>query len=627
MGVLKLVNVESSLLDELSYSPSVLGIRIDFLHNFLISRGIDSLSKVSIDTLKSFILHCRREFIFSKSKYSSYKGDLEVVIFSYMKAKKSPLASLSFAGSPLGRKCLVFLFTLKIDSLSKITAATRVSYEEYLNLSVPSKAKEYLKVLDLMVLSEIEKIKILRTPIFKEELFYLGYFPNSAIARRFYYTAKKEYLYFDFSIPTSLVLKKQIYEMLMHDLSKLETSSPHYFLNHFLTPLYFLYKYCIDKRIFNLKLITEEEADGFTKYLVDNMKSKYKDAPQVLYRIRKFLFLLDKEPDFNATLWFPERFLSDTRINPTREVLSFNFGDINAETKEYFQHFMKYLLTLSPRYSYQSIVEKYYGAKDFIKYLERNKSNLTELSYSDIEGFIKFKDSLGLSPETYNRSLTILSFFLTVLSVREKLLIPSFPIEYFYKKTYSLHKERSVKEETIDRILSVLPDFPETLGLMYLVLYSTGLRINEVCALKKDCLFVSNSSSWLRVYQCKLHTEKEIPIPSELYRLLKNHINKDTSGSIYIFPSCADKDKPYKAPTFTRQFKSHLSLYDETKDIVFKSHDYRHTIATDLYTTGAFLQTTRAFLGHTSEDMTKQYIDFLPGRIEHLQEEYFKENS
>ncbi len=72
--------------------------------------------------------------------------------------------------------------------------------------------------------------------------------------------------------------------------------------------------------------------------------------------------------------------------------------------------------------------------------------------------------------------------------------------------------------------------------------------------------------------------------------------------------------------------KAQLLLYGETEDISFKSHDYRHTIATDLHMSGASIGTTRAFLGHTRDDMTKQYIDHLPGVIDQKQDEYFKEN-
>ena len=626
MTALRIVESKSALYDEISLSPSVLGKRVDFLYDFLSTRGITTLSDVTIDTLKSFLIYTRHSFTFSPKQYSAYKGDLETVLFSYMKSIDHPLTGCDFVDTARGRKALTFLIALGFTSLSQIDANARQAYDEYLYLSVPAKHTEYLKALDQMVLSEIEKITFVRTPSYENKLLFLGYFPDPYIAKRLYYTARKEFLFFDFSLPAPVVMKKQIYKILLHDLSYMKERKNHYMIQHFITPLYYLYKYCVSAGIEDLKRINDKEAEDFYRFLSKNMDAISKNAPQVLYRARRFLFISDKKPDFTATCWFLERFTLSERANPTRGIECFNFGDISEENRSYFQHYMKYLLVLSPKYSLQSLLEKYYGAKEFIHFIESRNGTLTDLSYKDIEDFIDKKDSHDVMPETYNRTLTMLSFFLTALSVRENLLIPSFPFEYFYKKAKYLHHDRSVPEEKIDRIFSVLSDFPETLGLIYLTLYSTGLRINEVCSLKKDALFTDKNTAWLTIYQYKMHSDKQIPIPEEVSRLLKRHIANETTGSEYIFPSCKDKDKPYQAATFVKQMKAQLLLYEETKDLDFKSHDYRHTIATDLHMSGAAIGVARAFLGHTRDDMTKQYIDHLPGHIDMLQDEYFKEN-
>ena len=626
MAALKVLRSENSLYEELILSPSILGKRVDFLYDFLSSRGISSLSEVTVDTLKAFISHARQEFAFSPKQFSAYKGDLETICFAYLKSTGHPFTSLSYSENAIGRKALTFLYALGITSLSEITADTRKAYEKYLELSVPSKVIEYIKYLDRMVLSEIEKITFVREPAYENRLFYLVYYPDIKIAKRFYYTARKEFLFFDFSLPAPILMKKQIFRILLSDLSEIENRKNHYMVQHFITPLYYLYDFCVKNQIPDLKQITLAEENAFYEYLDTNMDAISKNAPQVLYRARRFLFLSDKKPDFSATCWFLERFTLSDRKNPTRGIECFTFGDISEDNRTYFQHYMKYLLVLSPKYSLQSLHEKYYGAKEFIRFIECRHATLSELSYSDIESFIEYKDQKEIRPETYNRTLTMLSFFLTALSVRENLLVPSFPFDYFYKKAAYLHHDRSVPEDTIDRIFTVLSDFPETLGLMYLTLYSTGLRINEVCSLRKDALFSDGNTNWLSIYQYKLRSEKQIPIPSEVSRLLKRHIASDETGSIYIFPSCRDMNKPYQAATFVKQMQKQLLLYEETRDINFKSHDYRHTIATDLHMSGAAIGTTRAFLGHTRDDMTKQYIDHLPGHIDLLQDEYFKEN-
>lgn len=47
-------------------------------------------------------------------------------------------------------------------------------------------------------------------------------------------------------------------------------------------------------------------------------------------------------------------------------------------------------------------------------------------------------------------------------------------------------------------------------------------------------------------------------------------------------------------------------------EYIFKSHDYRHTVATNFYEHGVSIQSIRDYLGHTFEEMTMQYIDYMP---------------
>lgn len=626
MAALRKLLQSDDLYVETHICQGVQGIRADLVYRFLSERGFTSLREVTTETLTSFISYIRREYAFSPTKYSAYKGDLETLVFNLMKKYSDPLAGTSYADSPMGRKCITFLYASGIGSISGITAETRRSYEEYLLLSVPAKFTEYLKVIDKMVISEIEKATIKRPLLFRNKLLYLGYHPDIDIARRLYYTARKEFLYFDFSLPAPITLKKQIFLLLTEDISRMEKISNHYFLQHFITPLYYLYDFCLKNGIEDIKQIDREQISSFKEYLNRFASSLAKDAPQVLFRAKKILFLTDEKTDYTATAWYLGRFNLTDRKNPTRGVEAFVFDDISTSDRVYFQHYMKYLLVLSPKYSLQSLLEKYYAAKEFIKFIESRNNDLTELSYADIEDFIEKKHAQGIKPFSYNKTLTMLSFFLTVMSVREKLLIPSFPFEYFYKKASYLHHDRSVPDSDIDKIFSVLPDFPETIGLMYLTLYSTGLRINEVCSIRKDSLSFEDDICWLKTYQYKMNSEKMIPIPEEISRLLKRHIREELTGSEYVFPSCRDKDKPYQAATFVKQMKAQLLMYDQTKALTFRSHDYRHTIATDIHMSGAKIAATRAFLGHRSEDMTMQYIDHLPGHIDVLQDKYFKED-
>ena len=62
-------------------------------------------------------------------------------------------------------------------------------------------------------------------------------------------------------------------------------------------------------------------------------------------------------------------------------------------------------------------------------------------------------------------------------------------------------------------------------------------------------------------------------------------------------------------------------------EYVFKTHDYRHTLATQFYDDGVPIQTIRDYLGHVAEEMTKQYVDYMPKKLEKASEAYFQEET
>ena len=58
---------------------------------------------------------------------------------------------------------------------------------------------------------------------------------------------------------------------------------------------------------------------------------------------------------------------------------------------------------------------------------------------------------------------------------------------------------------------------------------------------------------------------------------------------------------------------------------IFQAHGYRHTLATVFYDEGVPLQSVRDYLGHAYEEMTQQYIDYMPRWIDEASKAYFKE--
>ena len=130
---------------------------------------------------------------------------------------------------------------------------------------------------------------------------------------------------------------------------------------------------------------------------------------------------------------------------------------------------------------------------------------------------------------------------------------------------------------------------PEHLRCMYLHLWCLGLRISEVCTLKGDAYYRQGEDAWIQVYQIKMKHYKRIPISDGLYKIMQVYIRRDhIKPDEYLFTNT--KGGAYRSATFRQQMIKFCQERNiEGGEYLFKSHDYRHTVATHLYDNGVSL--------------------------------------
>ena len=124
-----------------------------------------------------------------------------------------------------------------------------------------------------------------------------------------------------------------------------------------------------------------------------------------------------------------------------------------------------------------------------------------------------------------------------------------------------------------------------------------------------------------------MKTYKRIPIPEALYKLVQVYKKKYQIGSAeYLFKS--KKGGAFQYATLRYQM---LKYCEKNKiadgEYIFRSHDYRHNLATLYYDNGISLQAVRDYLGHEYEEMTRQYVDYMPKKLEKASEAYFQEET
>ena len=230
----------------------------------------------------------------------------------------------------------------------------------------------------------------------------------------------------------------------------------------------------------------------------------------------------------------------------------------------------------------------------------------------------------GIQAKGFNERIFGIGHFYKFMEVKQYITRMPFRIEYFQQKEVIVHHDRSVEETVYMEILKKLYLFPERLRCMFLHLWCLGLRASEVCTLKGNAYYQQGEDYWIQVYQVKMKNYKRIPIPQALYQIMKVYLKKhEIQPEEFIFINSRGGACLYG--TFRTQM---IEACRENKiangEYLFQSHDYRHTVATMFYDSHVSLQSIRDYLGHTYEEMTRQYIDYMPQRIAKANDEFFE---
>lgn len=391
----------------------------------------------------------------------------------------------------------------------------------------------------------------------------------------------------------------------------------------FLIPLKRLYIFCNENVVEDIELLTAEQIEAFRLSMEGKVGTKTDTYMQIIYNITKYLFITAKNTNWDANIWYLERFsFNDGRVNPAREIERITFNQISDDNRALLKDYMKYQIGIAQRTSLQTIRCQYYDIVIFLKYCDAEKWSLTEVDAERMEKYISSVDAEDIQAESYNHRIISVARLFDYMKSKKLVQREPLQFDYYLKTVHVKHNDRTVSIENQKQVLKKLKHLPLYLRLMFLNLWCEGIRVCELCVIKAGMYRWDGQDAWLKLYQNKMKKEKCIPIPVELYKIMKKYI-EDTGikADEYVFQN--KKGGAYDAGTFTKQMKRELKKaglieYD------FKAHDFRHTIGTSLNKDyNVSIEAIREFLGHNSSDMTKQYIDFVPEMLDSANENYF----
>lgn len=461
---------------------------------------------------------------------------------------------------------------------------------------------------------------------YDNKILFIPYHHDPEVMQQYDRVRFKENVVWDFGIACSEKMKRQVFVILSYIIENYGISR---LREYKLTGLQLLYAFCVECGITDIECLELAQIEMFYEYVNQRVEKKQRRERMtaIIETARKILFLQGKEIHWNANVWYLDRFrFAPERINPSQKIESISFSEvIFLENRALLKEFMKYELSVTDL-SVSSIYETFRILRNFLRTMDDKRLNACQCPLERIDGYFKKQQEKGNSAKTFNRNMMAIVLFYRFLVIKGHIKKIPFNPAYYLQKELPVHHDRSVAEDTCMEIIRKLKYFPEHLRLMFLHLWCVGLRVSEVCTLKGNAYFRQGQDAWMQIYQVKMRTYKRVPIPETLYKLMQVYLEKNGIGpDDYAFPN---KDgEAFRYGTFCWQMKKHCRENNIAGgEYLFKTHDYRHTVATMYYDCGVSIQSIRDYLGHNYEEMTEQYIDYMPRKIAKANEEYFAQN-
>ena len=250
--------------------------------------------------------------------------------------------------------------------------------------------------------------------------------------------------------------------------------------------------------------------------------------------------------------------------------------------------------------------------KQFFKYF-KDKKEVEDLSPYDLQSFVIYGSSIGITPSTTLRRASSIKQFYLFLK-KDGYYNDEIPDIESIKKPKQLPTCLSVEE--VEDLLNA-PNMKSPSGIrdraMLELMYASGLRVSELLSLQMNNL---NLKRGIVTVFGKGAKERKVPIGDYALDYVVKYLNEvrgkfNIKNSNYLFLN--RQGKPISRIYFFKQIKKYAAEVGIDKEI--SPHTLRHCFATHLLEGGAQLRTVQGMLGHSNIATTQIYTHVSSERI------------
>lgn len=283
-------------------------------------------------------------------------------------------------------------------------------------------------------------------------------------------------------------------------------------------------------------------------------------------------------------------------------------------TEKLINKFLEYIKS-HRKFSQNTLHSYQKDLNNFLSFLKDNEIlDINRISKKTIQKFMIYLSEKNLSTRSISRHLSSLRSFYNFLIFND--LVNINPLEGIQNPKISKKIVKYVDENSINEILNLMEKDGEILQDFAIIelLYETGLRVSEVCELKKSNIDFDNEIIKVKGKGDKIRI---IPMTIRLKEILKKlNINNLENNQTVFQTKRGGNIYPKYVERIVKKYLSEIS-----EDGRVYPHLLRHSFATHLLNRGADIRAIKELLGHESLETTTIYAHV---SIEHLKNIYKK---
>ncbi len=233
----------------------------------------------------------------------------------------------------------------------------------------------------------------------------------------------------------------------------------------------------------------------------------------------------------------------------------------------------------------------------FLNWCDKNSIDVNVINLEQIFDYCFFlRAEKHYAPKTYNSNMSALRFVLThILKIPvDRTIIPNAKVPYKIPYVFS--------KEDISTFIGNISSLKHRSIIM--LLYSCGLRVSEVCALRYED--ISRKEKSVYITKSKNHMDRYVPVTDSVLNTLTSYWYQYGKPKEWLFPG-QNKASHISSATINKVIKNNLiDLGWENRAVT--SHTFRRTCGTHLYEEGNDIFSIQKFLGHKVPGSTAVYL-------------------